>query len=558
MNRTPNTTEVTVRLAGGLLMLASVAACHWVAYQHQSLTSGAALLAIGGSSLGLTGFARGLGARLGAGIGAVTGTSVAIALARLAGAGSISELAFMFVAAGSYLVLGLMSGSWRSWYSSARDQVPVDRRSGRSEEPPLHPDPRTSAVPPIVSAGLVCELSQFLQRDPGTRRAATAPTWSEFDQFVQDVLQRLHGAVGVKTFQVSDDDEHLLLLGGEVRATDLRSARSGLVGAVIASGLTYCQGSSSAPNFEAQAGENEKWAWVLPLRMRNRTHAVITVEQFTRPTMASVAHADAVREQMQLLWNCVAALQAVEFSERSEVAGGILRRQEFFTVMDRAVREAQLNGEPILILVLAIEGMRRLDDVGAWAERDLLLDQLAAELSARSGGELAIGRFSEDRFVLTLRRVGLQDAPMHCEVLVESVFSVLNSAVDRLAGLWVDRVATPDTFRAIRLRSAAVGREFSGIPDWRPFAAHLESDADGAAISLLGPAAHELLVRAFSLLEYARRQQLDFAIDTMAGIPQELRRPGAKVDESSFRAVPPAPLAPPLPAPPTPPIGGRK
>ena len=59
----------------------------------------------------------------------------------------------------------------------------------------------------------------------------------------------------------------------------------------------------------------------------------------------------------------------------------------------------------MVVVVLTLEGLRRLDDVGQWQQRDALVEAVGRVIKRRIRTDDIIGRFSDDRFVLLLRRL---------------------------------------------------------------------------------------------------------------------------------------------------------
>jgi GGDEF domain-containing protein len=101
----------------------------------------------------------------------------------------------------------------------------------------------------------------------------------------------------------------------------------------------------------------------------------------------------------------VACLDQLRTAEKIDKASGLLIRSDFFRVATHALADSYAENEPVVVVVLALEGLRRLDDIGHWRERDTLVETIGLLIRRRMRTDDIIGRFSDDRFVLLLRRL---------------------------------------------------------------------------------------------------------------------------------------------------------
>ncbi len=551
------------RLAAALLVVAPLIAWPILPAPLRAnipLIAGAVLLALAGVYM----LTRRSGRLIGMGAGVVSGFAIAIVIAP--SIPGIPGWVGFAVAGAAFGVVGHLSGFGRPMpiRLPARPAGPVPPLSNAAPggsvvaTPSAAPAGGRQATMAESLRGVLEELCRFLHREADYQRAGRAPTWLELNQFVRDALRARIGAVGVNIYRLSDDAERLLPLDWSGGPMDqLPTARDGVIGWVISSGKIFISDGASAGD-----GAASRWAWLLPLKVGERVRAIVAVDQFTRSDYAGLQVATAVRDQLQMAWTAVSALQALEFAERSASARGLLVRGELLTVIDRAVREAKLSGEVVHLMTLVIEGVRRLDDEGYWAERDHLAEQVAAYLRSQVSGDHAIGRFSDDRFVVVIRRMDTFTAGQLTTRLHGAIVSKLTSELERIGGP-SDRKGSPSVHQ-IRVRAATVGCEFSDVPDWRPFPGAGEMSAEGheqQTLKLMGPAARELLLRCFGLLEFARAERVDIVHDTLARLPDNLRRPRGRGDSSPGVGSPIRPVAtdaniPKYGAPPPPPAKG--
>jgi GGDEF domain-containing protein len=79
-------------------------------------------------------------------------------------------------------------------------------------------------------------------------------------------------------------------------------------------------------------------------------------------------------------------------------------------------------------VIVALEGMRKLDDDRHWGRRDRLVQEVGAALAARLCADDCIGRFADDRFAILLRRADAGLGRLISEKLVAAVDETLSAA----------------------------------------------------------------------------------------------------------------------------------
>ena len=98
-------------------------------------------------------------------------------------------------------------------------------------------------------------------------------------------------------------------------------------------------------------------------------------------------------------------------STRSRTAGEddpvsqVLNRQAFFRASKQTLRECYDQGEPVAMAVIAVSGLRKLNDSGRWEIADEIVRDIGAWLRRKVRMDDRIGRFDGSRFVWLLRRV---------------------------------------------------------------------------------------------------------------------------------------------------------
>ena len=214
---------------------------------------------------------------------------------------------------------------------------------------------------------------------------------------------------------------------------------------------------------------------------------------------------------------------------------GMLNRAELLSRMEETARSSVCEGEPLMVLALAVEGLRRLDDTGRWSQRDLLVQRLGQVLKQKVRSDDLLGRFSDDRFVVVLRRLDSALGTLVAEKLIETVRTSILDTQEQAGG-----GTSPDAGTvSLRLRAGLAGSGLSTAGRAvRPFAtfdvesAAAENGEDNPAVQVNGKM---LLERALGLLDYARQQRIDIATDLMKGLPKHLARDGVKPETSDSR-----------------------
>ena len=154
-----------------------------------------------------------------------------------------------------------------------------------------------------------------------------------------------------------------------------------------------------------QLASDDGWQWVLPVCQEEQVVGLLAVGHLPPPGAGKQETMRVLRALIPLAWNHLAARRRLGVSLRTDKATGVLTRADFFEVAGAALRESYAQNEPAVSAVLSIEGLRLLDDRGMWTQRDELVEELGRLLTQRVRSDDVVGRFSDDRFVLLLRRI---------------------------------------------------------------------------------------------------------------------------------------------------------
>lgn len=314
---------------------------------------------------------------------------------------NLDGLAFGFAAA-TGLVLG--AGALRL----------VRRRFGGPDPAslPVLPPPATESVPDSVPSGggparlhrITGEFLAWL-----VEHEDQADLWVSFDQLVRELLTEHLGATRVRCYHVRPGCETLQTIAQFERTAAPKgpSARAGILGHVATTGKEYSADDPARGPLLADlaAGNTESWAWVWPVRLGSATVGILAVGNLRQPDVLNNEVRQTVGQLISLCWRHVACIERLQVVQRTDRASGVLTRNDFFTLAGHALADSYRENEPVVIAVLALEGLRGLDDAGRWHDRDALIERLGQLITRRLRSDDLVGRFADDRFVILLRRL---------------------------------------------------------------------------------------------------------------------------------------------------------
>lgn len=209
-----------------------------------------------------------------------------------------------------------------------------------------------------------------------------------------------------------------------------------LVRHVIASGRSYVQHSPEngemveqlAADWTSQTGLHigqtvfgNPPAWLWPVRRHVHTVGLIMAGEMPEDVLHDSHGLEAIGHFLDLCWSHVDQAEALEIARRTDRTSGVLNRAELTAVANRVIQQSIADNEPVVVLTMLLEGVRRLDDKRQWAERDRLVQQIGQAMRQRLRSDDLIGRFSDDHFVVVLRRLDVALGKLIAEKLLESV-----------------------------------------------------------------------------------------------------------------------------------------
>ena len=238
-----------------------------------------------------------------------------------------------------------------------------------------------------------------------------ASPWNSFDQLVREMLSEQLGAVRVRCYQVLPGTQQLRSLSqmGSLSEAEPagKCARSGILGHVATTGQEFVAADPTHGELIRQLAEDtdEHWDWVFPVRQGGQTGGLVAVGKLPPTTLLDHPTRQEICALLTTFWGYVVCLEQLRIAEMTDKASGLLTRSDFFEVATRALADSYEENEPVVVVVLALEGLRRLDDAGRWRRRDALVEAIGRLVNRRIRTDDVIGRFSDDRFVMLLRRL---------------------------------------------------------------------------------------------------------------------------------------------------------
>ena len=314
------------------------------------------------------------------------------------------------------------------------------------------------------------------ERLPGT-------LWKSFDQLVREMLTEQLGAARIRCYNIAHDSEQLRSLSQIGSETEGQCGRSGILGHVATTGHEFFAADpahgQAVHELAADGGEN--WEWAFPVRYRTQTIGLVALGKIPLATRLDEARRNEIRLLISSFWQHVACMERLQVAETTDKASGLLTRSDFFGFASRALNDSYTENEPVVVIVLALEGLRRLDDLGRWSDRDTLIENIGQLVNRRIRSDDAIGRFSDDRFVLLLRRLDSS--------LGKIVASKIRDSAQQEVLEFIDGGASDEANATVRVRAGVSGSGFGAPP------------------------LDELLVDAFSAVDAARQQNLPIFCD---------------------------------------------
>jgi len=266
--------------------------------------------------------------------------------------------------------------------------------------------------------------------------------WPAFDRWIRDALNQFLKARRIRCFRYQDKNRRLYSLINKSDETFWTNAsRHGLIEHVIGSGQRYVRGApSNGPLIEQLAAQWDSQNdaqnsdmislrqpdWIIPIHDRNNTIGLIVVGELPPDVLTDLAQLQAFGHLLEIYWSHVHLADELTIAQRTDRTSGLMNRIDLTKFTETILQESANEGEPLVILALALEGVRGLDDHGQWELRDWLMRQIGQEIRSKLRSDDIVGRFSDDRIIVILRRLDISLGQLIARKLLDGVQATIN------------------------------------------------------------------------------------------------------------------------------------
>jgi diguanylate cyclase (GGDEF)-like protein len=295
--------------------------------------------------------------------------------------------------------------------------------------------PTIQAAQGNASTGAVDRFADAMDRFHRWLAAQTDPVdpWPAFGEFVRAVLHECCGATHVKIYRLSSNGKELIALRdpNPLVQTDSLSVRRGIVGHVVTSGRSYIAGDPSHGKLieELAEGVETQIVWCFPVQRGSERLGVVTVGHCDLPAPGNKSALTLAEKMVVQFWWMAASAVRTRTLEQFDPICGLLSRPSFLRMAQQALSEAYHEGAPVAVAVLALEGLRGMNDSGRWETADELLQEISKLLRAKVRAGDLLGRFDGSRFVILLRRVDSELATLIVRQLIAQLSTICGDSV---------------------------------------------------------------------------------------------------------------------------------
>lgn len=340
---------------------------------------------------------RMLGRRRGYALGLVSALFWIVLVQATAGVGFWRDAGFaVSVVLGAAAIVFM--GGWAGEHPAA---APARRMAGTQEivEPSFPASNAFAAVRPALQRYGEWMDDHAEEFDP----------WPAFGEFVRGILFECSGATHVKVYRISNDGAELAPLHEQdgIPQSKTVSARGGILGHVATTGRAYIQGDPSQGELiEQLAGRCDPIpAWVFGVSRGSKRLGVVVVGRIDRPTPPDSQLLATSAMLVSLFWRGLSDAVECRKAGRIDSGSGVLNRDAFLQGIQRSISESYSQGEPVALALIAVEGLRELNDSGRWELADQVIRESADAIRKKIRRDDVLGRFDGSRFIWLLRRV---------------------------------------------------------------------------------------------------------------------------------------------------------
>lgn len=320
------------------------------------------------------------------------------------------DVALFWSALGGAAVIGLI-GMWVA--TPSRENPAATSTTTRPAATKLAGSPSAEAA-----GALVGSFDEWL----ADNRSKPDP-WPYFGEFVVSAIQSAVTGKHVRVYRLmSDNDQLHPLRQVELGEHDFPSSRTGIVGHVVTTGRSYYSGDPAQGELvQRLAADHDPCTWCFAIRKENRTIGIIRVGEFESPSSASPQMLKLIEGVITLCWITLAETCRGRLVGHVDPISGVLTQSAFMKTAVRSLQDSYSHGEPVAVVNINIEGMRRLHDHGEWDHANSLIHEVSSLLMQRIRQDDEIGVFDSSRFLILLRRVDSELATLIVSQLMEKL-----------------------------------------------------------------------------------------------------------------------------------------
>jgi len=284
-------------------------------------------------------------------------------------------------------------------------------------------------------------------------------SWPAFGEFIRGVLYQCCKATHVKPYRLLSEGEELVALREPDPLAELKriSARQGILGHVVTTGRSYVGGDPTQGALIGQLAQDlpEPILWCFAVTQGTQRLGAVTAGQLDVAPEANRALLRAVEQLVSQCWCMLAETVRSRTAGQDDPGSGLYNRAAFLHAAQRSLRESYAQGEPVAAAVVAVEGLRELNDSGRWEVADELIREVADTLRRKVRMDDRLGRFDGSRFIWLLRRVDAGLASL-----------IVKQVMGRLTVLCADHSRWSACGGSVAVRCGVVGSGM-GKPDVR-------------------------------------------------------------------------------------------
>jgi diguanylate cyclase (GGDEF)-like protein len=161
----------------------------------------------------------------------------------------------------------------------------------------------------------------------------------------------------------------------------------------------------------------------LPLRYRDDLLGVLSMESFREHSFSQqdVLTLQSLADQLAIALHNARAYQSALDQAITDGLTGLKTHRYFMEAMDAEWRRSTRTGRPFSVIMMDLDGFKRVNDHGGHLEGDKVLAAVAALLDARSRQSNVVARYGGDEFAILLAETNTEQAEILAERLRAAV-----------------------------------------------------------------------------------------------------------------------------------------